>query len=105
MIAAVFHRRKGSVGASWCLDETYIKVPGKWKYFYRALDRDGGTVDFLLSAKRNEAAAIRLPTPTHSINLHGVSEKITIDKIGANTAVVESVKTDACVDILMRHPR
>lgn len=37
-----------------------------------------------------------------AINLHDVPEKITIDKSGANTAAIESVKADACVDILMR---
>ena len=38
-----------------------------------------------------------------AINLHDVPEKITIDKSGANTDAIESVKADACVDILMRH--
>ena len=38
---------------SWRVDETYIKVKGKWKYFYRAVDSNGDTIDFMLSAKRN----------------------------------------------------
>jgi len=38
---------------SWRVDETYIKVKGKWKYFYRAVDSDGDTIDFMLSSKRN----------------------------------------------------
>jgi putative transposase len=57
-------------------------------------------VDFLLKAKRNKAAARRFLEC--AINLHGVPKKITIDKSGANTAAIESVKTDAGVDILMR---
>jgi len=100
VLAAVFRRRKRPVGGSWRMDETYIKVSGKWKYLYRAVDRDGDTVDFLLTAKRDKAAARRFLE--HAINLHGVPEKITIDKSGANTAAIESVKADACVDILMR---
>ena len=100
VLAAVFRRRKRPVGGSWRMDETYIKVSGKWKYLYRAVDRDGDTVDFLLTAKRDKAAARRFLERT--INLHGVPEKITIDKSGANTAAIESVKADACVDILMR---
>jgi IS6 family transposase len=44
---------------SWRVDETYIKVKGKWKYFYRAVDSNGDTIDFMLSAKRNRKAAKR----------------------------------------------
>ena len=103
VLAAVFRKRKRPVGSSWRMDETYIKVAGKWKYLYRAVDRAGDTVDFLLTAKRDKAAARRFLE--NAINLHGVPEKITIDKSGANTAAIESVKTDACVDILMRQKK
>jgi len=84
------------------MDETYIKVSGKWMYLYRAVDRAGDTVDFLLTAKRDKAAARRFLE--RAINLHGVPQKITIDKSGVNTAAIESVvKADASVDILMRN--
>src|SRR5271167_1679088 len=42
---------------SWRVDETYIRVKGKWVYLYRAVDSSGATIDFLLSAKRHAAAA------------------------------------------------
>ena len=100
VLAAVFRRRKHPVGKSWRMDETYIKVAGQWKYLYRVVDRAGDTVDFLLTAKRDMAAARRFLE--RAINLHDLPEKITIDKSGANTAAIESVKADACVDILMR---
>ena len=100
VLAAVFRRRKHPVGKSWRMDETYIKVAGQWKYLYRAVDRAGDTVEFLLTAKRDWAAARRLLE--RAINQHNVLRKITIDKSGANTAAIESVKADACVDILMR---
>ena len=100
VLAAVFRRRKRPVGRSWRMDETYIKVAGQWKYLYRAVDRAGDTVDFLLTAKRDLPAARRFLE--RAINLHDLPEKITIDKSGANTATIESVKADACVDILMR---
>jgi transposase-like protein len=45
-------------GSSWRVDETYIKVKGKWHYLYRAVDKQGQTVDFLLSKHRDKAAAI-----------------------------------------------
>ena len=100
VLAAVFRRRKRLVGLSWRMDETYIKVAGQWKYLYRAIDRAGDTVDFLLTAKRDLAAARRFLE--RAIDLHDVPEKITIDKSGTNTAAIESVKADTCVDILMR---
>ena len=82
------------------MDETYIKVAGHWKYLYRAVDCTGDTVDFLLTAKRDMAAASRFLE--RALNLHDGPEKITIDKSGANTAAIESGKAVACVDILMR---
>src|SRR5438445_1532147 len=100
VLAAVFRRHKRPVGSSWRMDETYIKVGGEWKYLYRAVDREGDTVDFLLTAKRNLAAARRFLE--RAINLHDLPEKITIDKSGANTAAIQSVKADACVNIQLR---
>ncbi len=78
VLAATLRRRKRPVGASWRMDETYVKVGGQWKYLYRAVDRDGNTVDFLLRAKRDHAAARAFFE--RAIDLHWVPEKITIDK-------------------------
>jgi len=50
-------RRKGKVGRRWYVDETYVKVKGKWCYLYRAIDRDGNLVDSMLSATRNGSGA------------------------------------------------
>ena len=47
------------INDSWRVDETYIRVKGKWVYLYRAVDSSGATIDFLLSAKRDAAAAER----------------------------------------------
>jgi transposase-like protein len=52
VLATVFRQRKHPVGRSWRMDESCIKVSGHWKYLYRAFDRAGDTVDFLLTAKR-----------------------------------------------------
>ena len=45
---------------SWRVDDTYIRVNGRWCYLYRAIDSSGATIDFLLSALRDAAAAKRL---------------------------------------------
>lgn len=50
-------KRKGQAGRSWYVDETYIKVGGKWLYLYRAMDRDGKLVNYMLSQTRDMAAA------------------------------------------------
>jgi putative transposase len=54
-----FATHKRPVGNSWRLDETYVRIKGKWKYLYRAVDKTGATVDFLLTAKRDRKAALR----------------------------------------------
>jgi transposase-like protein len=51
--------RKRQVGSSWRMDETYVRVKGTWKYLYRAVDKAGATVEFLLTAKRDRNAALR----------------------------------------------
>ncbi len=50
-------RRHGKVGRSWYVDETYLKVQGRWCYLYRAIDRNGNLVDVLFSEHRDMAAA------------------------------------------------
>jgi putative transposase len=100
VLAAVFRRRKRPVGTSWRVDETYIKVAGEWKYLYRAVGRNGDTIDFLLRAKRDYAAARRFLE--RAMDLHGVPEKITIDKSGANTAAIQGILADSGANIEMR---
>jgi putative transposase len=80
---AAFHRRKRRVQLSWRIDETYIRVKGQWYYLYRAVDKTGQTIDFLLTEHRDERAATRFLTK--AIRRHGVPETITIDwsEVGA----------------------
>ena len=59
VLAKVFRNRQRPVGRSWRMDDIYIRVGGQWKYIYHAFDRLGKTVDFLLTAKRDGAAARR----------------------------------------------
>jgi putative transposase len=100
VLAKVFRHRKCSVGRSWRMDETYIKVRGHWRYLYRAVNRDGDTVDFLLTAHRDEAAARRFLK--RAIDQHGRPKTITIDKSGANTAAIISYNRDHKAHIALR---
>ena len=88
LLAAKGQQEKRRVGVSWRLDETYIKVRGQWKYLYRAVDKAGDTVDFLLTAKRDAKAALRFLR--QAIANNGTPEKINIDKSGSNTAAIEA---------------
>ena len=103
VLAAMFRRRKRPVGTSWRMDETYIKVCGQWKYLYRAVDRAGDTIDFSLRAHRDVAAARQFFEG--AIDLHGVPEKITIDKSACNTAAIQSIRDDSGVDIELRQSK
>jgi len=80
------------VGHRWRMDETYIRVRGQWKYLYRAVDSAGQTIDFLLTARRDVAAALRFFRK--AIRHHGEPEVVTIDKSGANTAALATLNAD-----------
>ena len=86
MIDVNFRKRKKAIGLRWRLDETYIKVKGKWCYLYRAVDKDGKTIDFLLTHRRKKRAAHRFLTK--AITQNGVPELINIDKSGANKEAI-----------------
>jgi len=86
LLDKAFRRHKRTVGRRWRMDETCIRVRGQWKYLYRAVDTTGRTVDFLLTAKRDTAAALRFFRK--AIRHHGGPEVVTIDRSGANTAAL-----------------
>ena len=83
------HKHKRKVSASWRMDETYMKVKGAWKYLYRAVDKEEKTVNFLLPAKRDKAAAMRFFNK--AMKASGVPEKVTMDKSGANKAAMDEI--------------
>ena len=84
LVADRTRRRKATVDRSWRMDETYIKVKGDWVYLYRAVDKLGRTLDFMLSNRRNKAAATKFFA--RALEVTGLPRKIVIDKSGANTA-------------------
>ncbi len=86
-----FRKRKHPVGHNWKMDNTYIKVNGKWVYLYRAVDNDCATIDFMLSENRDRAAVLRFFQK--AIRSSGFREKVNIDKLGLNTAALERLNT------------
>lgn len=70
---------------------------------YRAVDRDGDTIDFLLRAHRDATAARRFFV--RAMDLHDVPQKITIDKSGANTAAIEAMRSECGAEIEMRQSK
>jgi putative transposase len=86
-----FDRRKRAVTGKWHIDETYIKVRGRWTYLYRALDSNGDTVEFWFSERRNLAAAKRFLRK--ALKRHGRPERIVIDGSQTNREAIVSCDT------------
>ena len=99
-IEKMARKHKRPVGDSWRMDETYIKVKGVWKYLYRAVDKHGRTVDSLLTAKRDMAAAQRFFNKAMGAN--GDPDKVAMDKSGANKAAIDAINAGRDVPIVVR---
>jgi putative transposase len=100
LIEKMSRKHKRPIGSSWRMDETYIKGKGVWKYLYRAVDKHGKTVDFLLTAKRDMAAAKRFFDKAMGAN--GDPDKVAMDKSGANKAAIDAINAGRAVPILVR---
>jgi putative transposase len=98
-----FRRRQRPVGRSWRLDETYVKIKGKGAYLYRAVDKAGQTIDFLLTPNRDRDAAEAFLYK--AIRRQGLPEKITIDKSGSNTAAITHYNQEHKTAIVIRHSK
>jgi putative transposase len=99
-LAEAFYHRKRPVGRRWRMDETYIRVKGEWRYLYRAVDKTGQTIDFLLTEHRDTEAAWRFLR--QAIGRHGVPEIITIDGSEANEAAIRRYNEAYGTHIIIR---
>ena len=100
LLEEALHRRKRPVWVSWRMDEPYIKVKGEWKYLYRAVDKYGQTIDFLLTEHRDKEAALRFLK--QAIRRNGLPETITIDGSDANEAAIKSYNEAHGTAIIIR---
>ena len=102
-IEAIVKKKRKRTGKKWRMDETYVKVKGKWKYLYRAVDENGDTLDFLLTAKRDAKAAIRFLKK--AVKSSGIPEKIYIDKSGSNKKAIEDLNSEQGLSIEIKQSK
>jgi transposase-like protein len=76
---------------SWRVDQTYIEVKGEWKYLYRAVDCEGNTLDFMLSAKRDARAAARFFRKTLKSTHNQQPRVINVDKNAAYPPAIDTL--------------
>jgi putative transposase len=88
-----FNRRKHPISRKWHVDETYIKVRGRWMYLYRAIDSNGDTVEFWFSERRNLAAAKCFLNK--ALKRHGRPERIVIDGSQTNWEAILACDTES----------
>jgi len=88
-VAQMAQKKKVKTAESWRMDETYVKVRGEWVYLYCAVDRDGQPLDFILSAKRDTAAAKKFFA--NALYHNGIPTRITIDRSRSNAAGIKEV--------------
>jgi putative transposase len=89
LIDQQIRKRKKPVGNRWRVDETYIKVNGKWMYLYRAVDTENNTIDFLFRKYRDKASALAFFRK--AIKHNGKPESINIDKSGSNMSAAKVI--------------
>lgn len=85
------------------MNETYIRIKGEWKYLYRAVCKNGNTIDFLLHAHRDKTSARRYFEK--SIAQHGMPETVTVDKSSAKLAALEAINADRETPIKIRQSK
>ena len=88
---------------SWRVDETYIRIKGKWRYLYRAVDSAGATLDFLLSAKQDAAAAKRFLAKALGQKNHPAPRVINTDAHAAYPPAIAQLKSEGTLHSGCQH--
>ncbi len=98
---ALRKKRRGRAGPSWYVDETYVKISGRWCYLYRAIDRDGNLVDCRLSEKRDMKAARAFFRQALDVAVEA-PDRVTTD---GHDSYPRAIKTELGDDVLHRTNR
>jgi len=96
-------RRLKPTNDSWRVDETYIRVKGKWIYLYRAVDSNGATIDFLLSARRDAAAAKRFLAKSLGGENHPAPRVINTDQHAGYPPAIAQLKAEGALEEDCQH--
>jgi transposase, IS6 family len=84
----------GYRATSWRVDETYVKVGGRWKYLFRAVDKHGRLIDFMLLDRRNTGAAYRFLGKALSTMRHWPPSSITTDRLGSYPRAISRLQRE-----------
>jgi transposase-like protein len=93
LLAAAAVPRRHAVGDCWFVDETYVKVAGKWRYVYRAVDQYGQIIDVYVSARRDTRAARGFFAS--ALAAHGEPVEVVTDRAPALRAAIDELMRGA----------
>jgi transposase, IS6 family len=94
---------QGHRSGSWRVDETYVRVGGKWKYLFRAIDKHGHLIDFMLSDRRNTRAAYRFLRKALKMMSHCPPSSITTDKLASYPKAIRRLQDEGLLSKDVEH--
>ncbi len=96
-------RFQGARSGSWRVDETYVPVGGKWKYLFRAIDKHGHLIDFVLSDHRNTQAAYRFLRKAMKIMSEYPPSSITTDRLASYPKAIRRLQAEGSLSEDVEH--
>ncbi len=96
-------RYQGPRSGSWRIDETYVRVGGRWKYLFRAVDKHGQLIDFMLSDRRNTRAAYRFLRKALKTMSDYPPESITTDKLASYPKAIRRLQNERLLHEVVVH--
>jgi transposase, IS6 family len=89
--------------SSWRVDETYVKVGGRWKYLFRAVDKHGRLIDFMLADRRNTRAAYCFLGKALTTMRHWPPSSITTDELGSYPKAIHRLQREGKLSANTKH--